>query len=175
MGQPIPTHGESVSGNISLLLDCNLAYTLSQIIEYRTFKVLYTSRDDWQLHTDILRCNPLFHGHARHDSVIVDTGGVDKISFAKLIFMFKCTVFNTVYNIALVRYYHPSPPQSVTRSDKLTGFQRISLSPPKNAEFLFLNSVIRGAYVAPASDTRPNEFFVNDLIDSDMHIRLRDR
>ncbi|KAF9517900.1 hypothetical protein BS47DRAFT_1290349 [Hydnum rufescens UP504] len=117
-----------MSYDIFPLLSHNLV-GLSQIIEYRTVRVLYTSRDDGQLHTNILRCSPSFHSCARYDSMIVDTGSTDKISFAKLIFMFKCMV------------------------DKLTGFQCITLSPPKDAEFLFLNSVICGAYIAPASDS----------------------
>jgi hypothetical protein len=106
--------------------------------------------------------------------VIVDVGGIEKISFAKLVFMFKCNAFGTIYDIALVRYYTPSPDRRITTTDKLTGFRRVTLTPAKDAQFVFLGSVIRGAYLVPTSDRRPNEYFVNDLIDSDMYIRLRD-
>ena len=107
--------------------------------------------------------------------MIVDTGGDTKISFAKLEFMFKCNIFGIVHDIALVRYYNLSHERIIASGEKLTGFQCVTLSSERDAEFLFLGSVIRGAYVAQVSEIRRNEYFVIDTIDADMYLRLRNR
>jgi hypothetical protein len=136
-------------------------------------KVTFESQVNWYAETNILRTHSSFHGHSQHGSILVDTSNGP--SFAKLIFMFSIAADNCIgeQKLALIRYYVPSKPQP---SDTIIGYKRVSLQPPSASQILSLESLIRGAYVAPAfgSDgTRSDEYYVNDLIDDDMFVCLR--
>lgn len=45
------------------------------------------------------------------------------------------------------------------------------MKPHSGAEFFFARSIIRGAYIVPDFNER-GDFFVDDLIDSDMFLRM---
>ncbi|KAG2368973.1 hypothetical protein BDR07DRAFT_1229516, partial [Suillus spraguei] len=65
-------------------------------------KVNYESLVDWCQHTDYLRCNPKFFGASCFDCVFIQT--TDKIIFSHLLFVFECTLEDTVLSLALI---HP--------------------------------------------------------------------
>ena len=94
--------------------------------------VSYESYEDWRMSSDIVRSQPSFHNRSRFDSVIIHTDDIG-VSFDRLVFMFKCAVFEVVYNLALVQYYCPASPNKITPSDKLTGFRRITWVPRRDA------------------------------------------
>ncbi|KAF9457225.1 hypothetical protein BDZ94DRAFT_1342125 [Collybia nuda] len=73
------------------------------VIEYRFLKVNYQSKIDWSITTDFLRCNPSFHGAPRNDGVLIDRGE-GRVLFAHLLFVFTCTVEDTIFQVAFV---HP--------------------------------------------------------------------
>ena len=137
-------------------------------------EVAYESQVHWYTKPDLLRTQPDFHGQTRFDSIMVDT--VDGPAFAQLVFMFCVTPSNEVgrTQLALICYYTPIPQSSCPHSDKLVGFRRFKLSEVFSA-IISLESVIRGVFMVPtfSESGSPITFFVNDLVDSDMFIRMK--
>lgn len=139
-----------------------------QITEYYSVYVRYASEVDWRLNEDILHRKDNFHGARRHDCIILQ--GPDGLLFARLLMVFTCVALGTVHPMALITVYDP-----VTRvnwKDRALGFRRVREPPTtRRSEFIFLSSVIRGAYLVSTHE-REGEFYVNDLIDADMFLRL---
>lgn len=132
-------------------------------------KVKYTSAVSWDTATDYLRCNPRFHGRPRYDGVIVNIG--NKIIFAKLVFIFECRFEEVVEPLALVLPLDvPTGPRS--RKDKDLGLHRVRAVPRIDCEFIPVQSIIRGAMLVQDQDT-PDEYFVVDVVDTDMFMRMR--
>lgn len=74
-----------------------------QITECHFLKVNYESLVDWCQHTDYLRCNPKFFGASRFDCAFIQT--TNKIIFGRLLFVFECTLDNTVLSLALIHLF----------------------------------------------------------------------
>lgn len=96
------------------------------------------------------------------------------ISFALLLYVFHCRVSpHSSEAFALVRWYLPVAADKIPLGAQLTGFRSLVLAPAKDSCFLPLESVVRGALVVPTGDpTRRDSFLVNDLVDSEMYVRL---
>lgn len=123
---------------------------------------------DWRTAVDILRCNPCFHRRPRYDGIMVQTtkGPI----FGILILLFTCAVGTTEHPIALIQPYdaYAGPHRN---KDQDCGFFRVRAKPRSKAEFFFAQSIIRGAYIVPDFGER-GDFFVGDLIDADMFLRM---
>ncbi|PCH36191.1 hypothetical protein WOLCODRAFT_86299, partial [Wolfiporia cocos MD-104 SS10] len=65
-----------------------------KVTEYRLLKVNYESYETWRTATDLLRCNPDFHGKPRYDYVLLKT--TERPIFAQLIFVFTYLVKNVI-------------------------------------------------------------------------------
>lgn len=146
--------------------------------EYRYIKVTFGSTVDWRPLTDHLRCSPLFHGLERRDFVILNVDD-ESLVFAHLIFVFKSTVdigHVKEHSMALVQKYDAMIPRHERgASDKLLSMIRVRACPRKQADFIFLASVIRGALLVDCyDDTHCDEQFVLDAIDTDMFIHVKD-
>lgn len=74
-----------------------------QITECHFLKVNYEALVDWCQHTDYLRCNPKFFGASRFDCAFIQT--TNKIIFGRLLFVFECTLDNTVLSLALIHLF----------------------------------------------------------------------
>ncbi|KAG1877635.1 hypothetical protein DFJ58DRAFT_645452, partial [Suillus subalutaceus] len=66
-------------------------------------RVNYESLVDWRMHEDLLRCNPKFYGSPRFDCVIVKT--TDNLFFARLMYLFGCSIGDTDFSLALIHPY----------------------------------------------------------------------
>jgi len=140
-----------------------------QVTEHCFLKVQFESTVTWQLLSDYLRCTPQFHGVPRYDCVIIRT--VDRVIFGRLLFIFTIVEGSTTYPLALIHPYDAaSGPQR--RKDRDLGLIRVRARPRASAEFISVHSIIRGAYlVQDGADV--NDFFVVDVVDTDMFLRIK--
>lgn len=124
--------------------------------------------------TDHLRRNPLFYNEIREDAVIVQEDA-DTITFAKLLFVFQCSINNDQgpYSLALVQGYDAFIPRSQRPpSDAFLELIRVRAQPRNKPRLIFVDSIVRGAMLASANDA-PNDYLVVDVVDTDMFSRLR--
>jgi hypothetical protein len=152
---------------IQVYLNCYI-----QITEYMLLKVGYESVVDWQLHTDYLRCNPVFHGNPRYDFVIVNF--LQGRGFAKLACIFVCRVGGRNYRLALVRPLDKStrPDASLKKIDKELSIRRWRFRHKTRCEVIPLECIMRGAVLLEDS-SHLDDYFVIDTIDADMYLRLK--
>ncbi|KDQ05512.1 hypothetical protein BOTBODRAFT_122708 [Botryobasidium botryosum FD-172 SS1] len=113
-----------------------------QLTIYNLLRVKFISTENWQPDGDVLRCNKEVYGVEREDCVMVQGDG--EVNYARLHLMFTCTAFGKVWRVA--------------REEK-------------DGQFILIDSIIRGAYICRDGD-KTNYYFVNDLIDNDMYLRL---
>ena len=116
----------------------------------------------------------MFHGNKREDCVIVHTADGTPL-FAQLLFVFKCFVADKEYKLALIHKFDQTiPSRERPHKDADLGLLRVHASPRKCADFIFVDSIIRGALLAEdyASTQHPDRLVI-DTIDTDMFIRLR--
>ena len=123
--------------------------------------------------TDNLRRNPSFFNEPRDDCVMY-AGANHTIIFARLLYIFKCSINNDKgpYSLALVQIYdeHIDRPAS----DEYLGMIRVRAKRRKEGQFIFVDSIIRGAMLVSANEKEnPNDCFVVDTVDTDMFLRLR--
>lgn len=137
---------------------------------------MYTCSANWDLKTDHLRCNPCFFGHPRYDSVVVN--GNPDVFFAQLLAIFTFKVSGTILSLAYVQPYEPLyrlANRSV--SDVELEFLRFRKKHSKDAMFISVYSIVRGAVLIPSSEDDTNRtvnYFVFDLLDCDMFQRCRE-
>ncbi|KAI0749834.1 hypothetical protein C8Q80DRAFT_1269641 [Daedaleopsis nitida] len=140
-----------------------------QITEYFMLEVNYESTVDWKTCTDLVRCNPDFHDGERYDGILLQTqaGPV----FGRLLNMFTCAVGGKTYPIALVQPFSTSV-GTRPRKDKDLGFYRVRERARSRAEFFSVHSIIRGVLLVPDFGKK-GDYFVHDLIDGDMFLRMK--
>ncbi|KAG2121427.1 hypothetical protein DEU56DRAFT_873780 [Suillus clintonianus] len=141
----------------------------NKITGYKYLQVNYESMVDWRQCKDLLRCNPEFFGSPRYDCVMVQTD--NQPFFARLIFMFGCSIGETNLSLALI---HPYDVGIGVRSkhDTDLGLWRVRAKLRSSPEFISVRSIIRGA--ALASDPgRQGDYFVIDTVDADMFLRVK--
>ncbi|KAF7325465.1 hypothetical protein MKEN_00395100 [Mycena kentingensis (nom. inval.)] len=137
------------------------------IQSFRAIHVEYQSKVDWTGKRDILRCNPSFWHRPRYDCVIYNAD-VDPLSLARLLAIFRCTTHaGRSFDLAYVQRFKNSKWRPNTAWDGC----RV-VDPAPRAEFLPLEYVVRGAYLARASGTATDHYFPLDTIDDDMFLRL---
>ena len=126
----------------------------------------------WRLVEDYLRCTPNFgkNQQPRHDCVIVRTQ--NNPIFACLVFAFSFQVEDQQHLFALIHAYD-APTGMLRRKDKDLGLIRVRARPRKNAEFISVQSIIRGAYIVPMFES-VDEYHVVDIVDVDMFLRLQE-
>ena len=138
-------------------------------MEFQYLRVNYESMVDWRLRRDLLRCNSKFFGSPRYDCVMIKTE--HQPFFARLIYMFRCKVGGTELSLALIHPYDVGIGVR-RRQDLDLGLWRVRAKPRSSSEFIFVESIIRGA--ALASDPEAvGDYFVMDTIDTDMFLRMK--
>ncbi|TFK59648.1 hypothetical protein BDN72DRAFT_890374 [Pluteus cervinus] len=137
--------------------------------EHRYLKIFYESLVTRNTDCDRLRCSPMFHGHPRYDSVMINQDPEPPI-LGKLVFLFAYTVNEIEVPLALVQLYEIYDIESEVEID----LEMIRLHLPLDAPALLLpiTSFIRGACVSPAFDA-PNDYYLLDVVDTDMFLRTR--
>ncbi|KAF8164144.1 hypothetical protein K438DRAFT_2067539 [Mycena galopus ATCC 62051] len=138
------------------------------ITPFQFLKVHYESLGTWTSATDYLRCNAQFNGQPRYDCVMVKTQ--EKPFFARLLYVFSCTVEKQPHHFALILPMD-APTGRTSRIDKALRLLRVKSKPKKDSEFISVHSIIRGAVLVPDSD-KPGEFVVFDVLDPDTSRRL---
>lgn len=93
----------------------------------------------------------------------------NSVFFGRLLFMFSFSVSTFTYYIALIQPYEIPARQNI--KDKELGLLRVEKK--RAPEFISLNSVIRGAVLAPAELGSDKEFLVVDAVDVDMFYRMK--
>ncbi|KIY63093.1 hypothetical protein CYLTODRAFT_446826 [Cylindrobasidium torrendii FP15055 ss-10] len=162
------------------------------IHRYAELRVAYPGEVDWEIHTDLLRCNALFNGSVRYDCVLVEdrTGGLP--FFARIVTVFRCfpypgSSFSLV--LALVQPYTQRLENNSRKRkiDKDLRFYRVRSLPRRQSMLVPVENIVRGALLAEdrmgqppivledwAPDfSRVQDYLVVDLIDEDMFIRMQ--
>ncbi|EIW85602.1 hypothetical protein CONPUDRAFT_150407 [Coniophora puteana RWD-64-598 SS2] len=151
------------------------------IQEYRYLKINYESMETWKMCTDLLRCTPSFYDKPRYDCAIVHLDDEpDVYGIVRLITSFKFTIpelgaNSSPFHAVLVQPYTSAVEKGsrTRRLDTDLGFLRVKAQPRSDAFMIPIKSIIRGALLFP-DFRRPDEFLVNDYIDGDMFIRMKD-
>jgi hypothetical protein len=118
--------------------------------EYRYLKANYESTVDWHTAEDYLRCSPSFHGHLWQDFVIVQRPE-GQIMFAQILLVFKFTFANVEYSLALVQPYNkPIASHSRPKKDCDLGFLQVRSAAHTSSDFIFVDSIVRGALLVDA-------------------------
>ena len=142
----------------------------TQITGYQLIKVEYESLVDWQVKTDYLRCNPMFHGHPRYDFIIANLprGHV----FAQLVLVFICRVGERNYRLALIQPLDKVSRPSTRNVDKGLSIHRWNIRARSKCEVISLDCIVRGA-VLVRDPTFSGDYFVIDVLDEDMFLRVK--
>ncbi|TFK32476.1 hypothetical protein BDQ12DRAFT_773340 [Crucibulum laeve] len=88
----------------------------------------------------------------------------------QLLYIFTIEIENTIHPLALVLPLDAAI-GALTQKEKDLGFLRLCAQPQINAEFFSLHSIKRGVCLAPGFE-RDGDFFVIDVIDTDMFLRV---
>lgn len=124
---------------------------------------------DFHTSTDYVRCSPMFHNAPQYNSVMISTQ--DGTMFARLIFIFTCIVGDTNHSIALIQACDITV-QNRPLKDRHLGFLRVRAQPRHKSEFVFVDSIIRGALLIE-DGSWPGDFLLVDSIDTDMFLQMQ--
>jgi len=137
-------------------------------VEFRYIQVNYESIVDWQIKTDILRCNESFHGQQRYDHILVATENGH--FFARILRLFQIVIGDQTHNIVYVRSYC-RPSGQVRHKDKDLGLHRVRVK-ANPYEIISIQSIVHGALLVQDSDNL-DDYFVVDTVDADMFLRMK--
>jgi len=133
-------------------------------------KVLYKSMVDHCQYLDYLYCSPGFHGRRCQDVVILKTA-LGYI-FARLLFLFTCTVADNTFPICLT-----SPLDTCTGQPRAKDLDLSlhRLRAKSSTEFFFVQSIVRGAPLIQDFG-KAGDYFVMDVIDhtGDLYLRCEE-
>jgi hypothetical protein len=113
-----------------------------------------------------LRCNPMFHGRRRYDSIIYEVQG-DDLAMGQLELVFRCHLPRKVtLDLAMIRPYRKSTWAARARTD----CPMRKWSP--GSIFIALEHVTRGALLCPIFGAPCEVFYVIDCVDEDKFLRV---
>ena len=148
-----------------------------KIIEHRFIKVNYESFVDKQPCVDYLHVtDDPFHGHTRHDGVLISAQAPQNHLVAWLLLVFTIQLLGHNCHIALVQYLD-SPGRMASRRDQTFSFYRVCqrTSAAQRYGFIPAVSIIRGVPLIPDFSIPNNttDFLLWNTIDSDMFLQIR--
>ena len=134
---------------------------------YKCAVLKYQSVEDWTEGTDIMRCNPNFHGRPRYDCIIIHDDA-PMLSVARLCDLFRCWLpSGKIIELVLVRRFSDSKwkPRTVWDGCRV-------LDERQDTTLVQMNYIVRGALVCPVSE-RAEEIshYLIDSIDADIFLR----
>ena len=94
------------------------------------------------------------------------------ILFARLIIIFTTKIEDNEYPWALIQSYDP-PTGRLTDKEKKLELFRVCGQPRGSAEFVDARSIIRGVLLVPTFE-QDDDFFVFDVLDADLFMRMRE-
>ncbi|KAF6744235.1 hypothetical protein DFP72DRAFT_1095451 [Ephemerocybe angulata] len=147
--------------------------TESKIRAFRSIETFFTSEETWDIESNILRCSPSFYRRPRYDAIMFNDGG--SIVVARLLSLF--VVYpndepGSDVPLALIIPYDTSVPASLKQKDRKIGLYRVRQVLQPQPEFIFARQIIRGTVLIPADENK-QDFFIFDVLDSDMFLRVR--
>ncbi|KIO21903.1 hypothetical protein M407DRAFT_79834, partial [Tulasnella calospora MUT 4182] len=174
--RPIPIHA-IVNDNLDdfnlrlcrFLVCCAIKNAASPIFPFEHLRVPYTSYDDWSPKVDLVYAHPSFHGKPRYDSVILIDEMTGEPSFTRLHLLFWCFGLDRIWDMAMIsrtRIVHGAKEGEI-------GMTVVEES--DEIEFIQTSSIKRAAFLSPTFEgvgAVGPRFFVNDLVDYDMILRL---
>ena len=126
--------------------------------------------EDWTEGTNIMRCNPKFHGRRRFDCIIIHDDA-PKLSVARLCDLFRCWLPSRItskpLDIALVHHFSRSKWKPRTVWD---GCRVLDEEP--DVALVQMDYLLRGALVCPVSERAEEKthYFI-DSVDPDIFLR----
>lgn len=134
---------------------------------YKCVVLKYQSVEDWTEGTDIMRCNPDFHGRHRFDCVIIHDDA-PKLSVARLRDLFRCWLpSGKTLDLALVHRFSRSQWKPRTVWDGC----RVLYEEP-DTTLVRMDYLVRGALVCPVSEQADEKFYYFiDCIEPDIFLR----
>ncbi|KAG1856505.1 hypothetical protein C8R48DRAFT_749127 [Suillus tomentosus] len=126
---------------------------------FQYLQVNYESMVNWHLKRDLLRCNPSFFGSPRYDCVMVKAQ--DQPFFARLIFLFRCSIGEIVLSFALIHPYDVAIGHR-RRQDIDLGLYRVRAKPRASPELISVDD--------PAT---AGDYFIVDTIDTNIFLRMK--
>ncbi|KAJ7603016.1 hypothetical protein FB45DRAFT_1014955 [Roridomyces roridus] len=138
---------------------------------HRCLYLDYTSMEDYTSGRDILRCNPEFQSNSdqRFDFVNVNTVGDDTLSFARILYLFRCRLpSGREEDISFVRLLKKSnwKPKTFWRNCRI-------FSDDGETVFMLPRFFVRGAHMITAFGS-PKEtitYYLDDCVDQDWFLR----
>ena len=138
-----------------------------QVQRYKCIVIRYQSVENWTEETDILRCNPKFHGRQRFDCVITHDDA-PTLSVARLCDLFRCWLpSGNSLDIALIHRFSNSRWKPKTMWDGC----RV-LDEEQSTTLVQMDYLLRGVLVSPVSDqTGERSHYLIDSVDPDIFLR----
>lgn len=120
-----------------------------------------------------MRCSPNFYNQPRYDAVLIQT--TEGMIFGRLLALFiaQPTKKHKGAPIALILPYDGTFRTNERNKDQHFGLHRVRPFPQAKAELFAAQSIIRGGLLIPAYDT-DTDYFVFDVLDGDMFLRMRE-
>ncbi|KAG8790704.1 hypothetical protein FRC16_000755 [Serendipita sp. 398] len=135
-----------------------------KVVNHKKADIGYISLEDHQPLRDIIRVNASWRGRApRYDHIVVNRDH-RALSCAQVLALFTIRVKGTSHSVVLIR-----PLQIKPRSKRHRFY---TCTPSNDATFIHPGSIVRSVYVQKNA-TKPERMFINDVIDADMFLRLR--
>lgn len=129
------------------------------------------------MEVDLLRCNSNFSGKPRYDAVMLNDGGNGcDFSFGRLaaLFTIQDARLQEPLPLAYVELLDGKVTAKQREKDAVLGFLRVRQSSQRRHVVVFARSIVRGALLVPTFEGKDSDFFVFDVVDGDMFLRIRD-
>ena len=117
---------------------------------------------------DVLRTHELFHSRKREESAILRAAHGQR--YAKILMLFSISVSGKMHDVVFIQDYDCIPNSMLNEDDRDVGFQQICLG--DTSRFVSPEEFVRAAFIINTDDNRLHRYFVNDLVDDDMYLRL---
>ncbi|KAF7789434.1 hypothetical protein EIP86_000378 [Pleurotus ostreatoroseus] len=141
----------------------------TKIRPFKMLKVDFESMVTWRIETDMLRCSEKFHGRARFDGILFESGSNRVPTFGKLLYIFAAEIDGKLMPFALVLPLDKSTGRRLRKDEDLV-LHRLRARPRKDTIFVHLDTIIRGVLLAEDSVT-DGDYFVVDVVDTDWFLR----
>ncbi|KZS90436.1 hypothetical protein SISNIDRAFT_488320 [Sistotremastrum niveocremeum HHB9708] len=144
----------------------NLAHTnVEQLIQtYTAVNTRFQSFSTLTYEEENIRCAESFHNQERYDVVLVALPDKSYV-YARMRLLFSCQVLGQDQQVACVTLLRTVIPPS----EHFIGMRRVREDAA--GSFIYLKWIVRSVYVQPTFDEEEHDFFVNDVMDSDMYLR----
>jgi hypothetical protein len=140
-----------------------------QIDIFRSVTVPYECLDTRTAKYDTVRIHEEVYGRKQEGSVLLKSAS--GYGYAKILLLFKVYIGDQQHNVAFIQNYSPVPPENYRDDDHAIGFPVLILE-SAGTQFTSPSTFVRAVFAVTTDDLRPNHYFVNDVLDNDIFLRL---